>query len=97
MTHLRPGEQHLADTLRRHRRPTTPTIIDPASLLNTLCRHFDQEELETLCFCLGLTYDALRGDGRRAKTRELIAYYQRRDDLDTLIDAIRTQRPDVQL
>jgi len=61
-----------------------------------LVARFDLEELRTLCSDLSLDYDALRGEGKEARARELIAYLQRRRQLDRLTSYIRQHRPDIQ-
>ncbi len=65
--------------------PPTPTFN---ALHQTLTARYDLEELRTLCAQLGVPYDDLRGEGRSAKTRELILRMQRRDRLDELAAAI---------
>ena len=40
-------------------------------LRDLLARHFNQEELRQLCFDLGIEYEDLRGDTRRALIRAL--------------------------
>lgn len=51
-------------------------------LYQLLIGHFDLEELRTLCFDLGVEYDDLRGEGRSAKSRELVRLMQRRGQLN---------------
>jgi LysM repeat protein len=62
------------------------------SLRRVLCDHFDLEEMHTLCDDLGVDFDDLRGDGKAVKARELVAYLERRSQLDQLIIAIRRER-----
>jgi len=61
-------------------------------LRQVLAEHFDLEELHTLCFDLGVDYDRLGGEGKEAKARELVAYLQRRGQLERLIAAIQRER-----
>ncbi len=56
--------------------------------------HYDREELRTLCFELGVKFDALPGDGTAAKARELILYLARRGELEKLLDTLRQGRPE---
>ena len=49
----------------------------PTQLRRLLIQHFDLEELRDLCFDLEVDYDSLRGDDKRVKTRELVAYMER--------------------
>lgn len=66
-------------------------------LREILVTQFSVEELYDLCFDLGVDFENLRGDGKSAKAREMIAYFQRRRQLDQLINSIRRQRPDIDL
>jgi len=65
-------------------------------LRRILVERFDLEELRTLCFDLSVDYDALGGEGKEARARELIAYLQRRRQLDQVTSYIRQHRPDIQ-
>lgn len=66
-------------------------------LRRLLTDHFDLEELRTLCFDLRVDYDSLRGEGKEAKARELLAYFQRRDQLSRLASYICQHRTDIGL
>jgi hypothetical protein len=68
-------------------------VVESGQLWRAICQAFDEEELRTLCFDLGLDYDALRGDGRDARARELVAYYERRGEKMTLVRAVQRHRP----
>lgn len=69
-------------------------MIENGELLRKqLVATFDTEELRTLCFSLQVDYDSLTGDGKAAKVRELVAYYDRRDEMDKLIVAAHRLRP----
>ena len=70
----------------------------PSSLTDlrlALSSLFDEEELRTLCFDLGAgyDYDGLRGEGQKAKARELVALAKRKGHLAKLEEAIRCERP----
>ena len=54
--------------------------------------HYDLNELKTLCFNLGVNFDALPGDGTVAKARELVVYLGRRGKLERLVDALHQGR-----
>jgi hypothetical protein len=56
--------------------------------------HYDVEEFQTLCFDLGVRYDALRGEGLSARVRELLLYLGRRRELEPLLEKLRHGRPD---
>ncbi|MCP4426839.1 MAG: AAA family ATPase, partial [Chloroflexi bacterium] len=69
--------------------------IDPVALRHALVNYFDMEELRTLCFDLGVDFDELKGEGKGAKSRDLVAYWQHHGDLTPLVEAIRRERGDV--
>ncbi len=69
--------------------------VDPVRLYEVLDTRFSLDELQDLCFGLGLEWEDLAGGTRGAKARELISFLRRRGRLDALIDAIRRSRPDV--
>jgi hypothetical protein len=58
-------------------------------------QRFDLEELRTLCADLGVDYDNLRGEGKAAKARELVAYLNRRERVSELANYVRQRRPTV--
>jgi hypothetical protein len=64
-------------------------------LRQVLVERFDEGELRTLCFDLGVDYDSLPGQGKADKARDLIAYLERRQQIYTLIEIGRLQRPDI--
>ena len=68
------------------------STIDPAALRRTLENRFDLEEIQDLCFDLGIDFDALRGAGKKA--REVVSYCQRRGRLEELATRIATLRPE---
>lgn len=67
-------------------------IVDPVALRRALVNYFDMEELRTLCFDLGVDFDELKGSGKGAKARELVAFWQHQGDLTPLLTAIRKER-----
>lgn len=66
-------------------------------LRQILATRFDDEELRTLSFDLGLDYDSLRGEGKANKAREVVDYFNRRNRIPDLVKAIEEQRPDISL
>jgi nucleoside phosphorylase len=66
-----------------------------AQLLENVGLYFDLEELRTLCFDLGVDYDSLRGEGKGAKARELLALFDRSGRIPELIEACAKRRPNV--
>ncbi|MFN2107592.1 MAG: hypothetical protein ACK2UJ_22130 [Candidatus Promineifilaceae bacterium] len=57
-----------------------------------LVDEFNIEELQDLCFAMGIDYEELGGAGKSAKARELVLYMQRRGRLGELNEAIRAKR-----
>ena len=64
-------------------------------LLQLLDGRFNEEELKTLCFHLGVDYDNLPAIGKAGKARELILHLQRRERIPALIQTGQQIRPDV--
>jgi signal transduction histidine kinase len=56
---------------------------------------FNKGEFQTLCFYLGVDYDALPGEGLGDKVRELVAYCERHGQSAELIHSGARLRPDV--
>jgi hypothetical protein len=69
---------------------------DLAALRESLSKSFNLEELKTICFDLGISYDEFSGETKQAFIRELLVYLQRRQRLDEFIKLINEQRPDVE-
>lgn len=65
------------------------------ALRQVIAARFDEEELRTLCFDLGVDYDSLRGEGKENKARELLATMERRGRVLSLIENGRRLRPDI--
>jgi hypothetical protein len=85
------AEQHNSGPTRQP--ATALTEIDRLRLLEAIDRHFDGEELRTLCFELEVDYDSLPARGKINKARELIKYCERSRRLDRLVDLCRQKRP----
>lgn len=64
-------------------------------LYEILVLYFDQEELKSLCFNLGVDYDDLRGEGKENKARELVTYMKRRSRIQELENEIVRERPSI--
>lgn len=64
-------------------------------LRDCLSRRFDEEELRTLCFDAGVSYDGLGGRGTTGKARELVEHFERRNAVLRLLAVIESTRPDV--
>lgn len=66
-----------------------------AHLLFLLNKHFNDDELRTLCFALQIDYETLPAQGKQGKARELIEYMNRLDRLDDLVAALEAERPNI--
>lgn len=64
-------------------------------LRQLLVERFSDDELNTICFDLGVYYDDLPGLGKPNKAHGLIAYMDRRMRLADLVRLSRQSRPDV--
>jgi hypothetical protein len=69
----------------------------PVMLAQLLARRLDDEELRALCFELDVDYDSLRGEGKAAKARELVAHLRRQEALPRLVEWLETHRPDIDM
>jgi hypothetical protein len=67
-----------------------------SNLHRQLCDYFDDDELATLCFQMGIDYRHLRGEGKVAKARELILFMHRRGRIGELASMCRSERPNAQ-
>lgn len=63
------------------------------TLQEFISNYFNLEEVETICFELGVDFEQLGGRSKSAKVRELIIYMMRRRQLPQLITAVREARP----
>lgn len=81
---------------RYHNRTVDYTDTEQiAHLLHVLDRFFDAGEIETLAFRLNVDFDNLRGGTKNEKARALIAYLERRGLIDSLVEIIQTERPNL--
>ena len=56
---------------------------------------FDEEDLRTLCFDLGVDYDNLPARGKAYKARELVKYLGRHNRISELLRIGKELRPDI--
>jgi len=64
-------------------------------LLETLVARYDEEELQTLCFELGVDYESLPAQGKAGKARALILERNRRGQAGDILARGRAERPDI--
>lgn len=68
-----------------------------AELYTVLMQHFDSEALQTLCFGLGVDYDALPGDAKGERVIGLISEMARTTRISDLLQGIAAERPNLDL
>ena len=64
-------------------------------LRQILTTNFSESELRDLCFDFEVDYEVLSGEGKGGKSRELIAYFERRGRVAELIEVCRKLRPNI--
>jgi len=64
----------------------SPPAPGPAQLRHLIVTHFDSDEIESICFDLGIDYDSLPGDSKLKKVIELIEHCARTGRIVELID-----------
>ena len=69
--------------------------MNRVKLLEMLRAYFDETELRDICFVLDIDYEVLSGTSKADKTRELIAYVDRRGELPQLLATCEGLRPHV--
>ena len=67
-----------------------PQLVELNSKMN---QYFSLDEIESLCFDMGIDFESLGGEGKGGKVRELIAFCQRRGRDDELAAKVRAERP----
>lgn len=68
-------------------------LVDLQKKIYTL---YDAEELQTLCFMLGVDYDSLRGNAKQTKVNSLILRMARTGRLEDLVDQASVDRTHVE-
>lgn len=82
--------------------PADPGIADsPSTVSRSVLRHvleqyFNESELHTLCFNLGIDYEQLSGTNKSDKARELVTYAERHGRLSELEMRCRALRPNAE-
>ncbi len=74
---------------------TNHTTALSSQLLQVLVERFDQGELRTLCFHLGIDDQLLGGRGKADQARELIIYLAHRHRLAEILQVGQRMRPDI--
>jgi len=69
--------------------------ISRVSLREILSNHFSLDELQVLCFDLGIDSENLRGETKQARAVEIVTYCERHGRTNDLIAAVRRLRPNL--
>ena len=69
--------------------------MSPNQFYQALVAHFDEQELQTLCFVLQVDYHSLPATGKANKARELLLLLARAERIDDLLKALAELRPKV--
>lgn len=70
-------------------------MIEPTKLAESLAVGFNLDELDTLAFQVNVRFEDLKGDTRKAKSRELVKHCDRHGVLDALVVAAMAERPNM--
>lgn len=70
--------------------------MDKLGLLQALNQYFNLEELQLICFDMGIEWENLAGVTKDAKAREIIRYVERRALMNELLQQLQEIRPSVQ-
>jgi len=73
----------------------TPDHAFKSALRQVLRERFSESNLRDLCYDLKIDYDALPGEGKADKARELIIFCEQRDKLPDLLRLGHKSRPDI--
>ena len=75
--------------------PEALDLKDPTVLRQAISNHFRRGEIRTLCFDLRIEYDDLPGETKDDMARELVAYCERRGQLEELVEQVKKARPNI--
>lgn len=84
------NSEHHPSKQNESREPNSQQRI---KLFQILCDLFSESELKTLCFHLGVDYDALPDVGKNNKVRELIGLLERQKRIQELLEEGKKVRP----
>jgi hypothetical protein len=73
-------------------------VVDQVKLYQMMSGDiFTMEDLENLCFTLNIDWEQLRGGVKPAKARAMIQFFNSRGRLAELVEAIKAERPQLEL
>lgn len=65
------------------------------ALRKAIANHFKLDQIQTLCFDLGIDFEELEGKAKTGKVREIIKEMENAGRLHELIDYLKSERPNV--
>ena len=68
-------------------------MFDLPKLRELVAQSFDMNELRLLCFDLGIDFEDLTGENKAGKTMSLVQYFDRRNQIETLVRWCEKERP----
>ena len=71
--------------------------VDPVHLRQILTQYYNDGELRTMCFDLGIDYESLGGRGKSEKVAELVLYARRQNRINDIAAYVRQTRQFIQL
>jgi hypothetical protein len=83
---------HKSQEALMNRSPEQTLLVN---LRRILVERFNEDELRTLCFELGIDWDDFPGTGKQAKTREVVSYCEHRRTIPLLVSKALELRPDI--
>lgn len=69
---------------------THPQLVELNRMMD---QRFNEEEIKTLCFEMGIDFESLPGAGKSGKIRELVAFCRRRGRDEELLARVQAERP----
>lgn len=93
----RPQTKERASTSSDIAHPDTPNLTQNylSTIRNILIERFSEGELQALIMDLDIDYEVLPSKDKANLARELVAYLDRRNQIQKLVEAAKAQRPDI--
>ena len=87
-------DRQIGSSPSREAQATPAPLPDRRRLRMVLETRFTDEELQTLCFDLGVDYDNLKGANKAARVIAVIGYFERMHRQGELLRSVKDLRPD---
>ena len=66
-----------------------------ARLRKNIDTYFNEDDIRTICYDLSIDYESISGESKSAKIRELLAFCERKGNLEDFINSVRQERPNI--